>query len=82
MAATVVFEVAREIAKNVTKAVIREKKLGSEFGTGARGLFWLFDGGSGSRGFEGGGRWWWWIGGGGGGVRVWIGIGGSERTVA
>lgn len=79
MAATVVFEVAREIAKNVTKAVIREKKLGSEFWTGTWRLFGLFDGGSGSRGFEGGGRW---IGGGGGGVRVWIGIWGGERTVA
>jgi len=79
MAATVVFEVAREIAKNVTKAVIGEKKVGSEFGTGTWGLFGLFDCGSGSGRFEGGGRWWW-IGGGGGGVRVWIG--GGERTIA
>jgi len=82
MAATVVFEVAREIAKNITEAVIGEKKVGSEFGTGTWRLFGLFDGGSGGGGFE------WWIGGGSGGVgvRVWIGIGigigGGERTVA
>lgn len=46
MAATVVFEVARKIAKNVTEAVVGEKKIGCEFGAGTWELFGLIDGGS------------------------------------
>jgi hypothetical protein len=53
VAATVVFEIARKIAKNVTETVIGKKKLGSEFGTSAWDLFGLFDGGSRTRRFEG-----------------------------
>lgn len=56
VAATVVFEGAREIAKNVTEAVVGEKKFGGEFGAGTGDFFGLLDGGSRAGRVEGRGR--------------------------
>lgn len=58
MAATVVFEGLGEITKDVTKAIVGKKKIGSEFGASSRELFGLLNGGSGPGRLErgGGGR--------------------------
>ena len=47
VAATTVFELAREIAEDVTEAVVGEKKLRCEFGFCSGELLGLFGGGSG-----------------------------------
>lgn len=79
MAAAVVFEGLREIAEDVTEAVVGEEKLGGEFGPLSGEFFGLLDGGS---GFEGGGRRKERIGSGGGvRVRVGIGIGSGGRAI-
>lgn len=47
-----VFEGAREIAKDVTEAVVGEKEIGGEFGPCSGQLFGLLGGGSGPRSLE------------------------------
>ena len=85
MATTTVFELAREVAEDVTETLVGEKKLRCELGLCSGEFLGLFGGES---GLERRGRRIWsiWIGSGGGvrvrvRVRVRIGIGSGERAI-